>query len=102
MKTIKIIFLLIISIPFVQCSEETKKADKNKGFVQEHDIEITESPEVFDTVPVTIVLLKVMGKETMIQDYYKAGQSAEDYIKLSDEDSDFQKLVNVNVKGSVF
>lgn len=55
-----------------------------------------------DTTLVSMVLLKIMGKENMIQGEYMAGHSEEEFIKASAEHPYFQELVKVDIKGGPY
>ena len=76
-------------------SEEKEEAVQN--------IESDNSPqEVIDTINVTTLYLKIMGKENLIQGMYQDGESQDDFINRTSAENTFEKLVNVDVKGSPF
>lgn len=93
------ILILVVSMSYFSCAPD----DQGEGQVEDASNEpgqMTEAPT--DTTPVTVVYLKILGKENMLRGHYQEGQTVDDFIKTSSDDEDFEKLVNVDVKGSPF
>lgn len=97
MKLYRTLPFLLLSSFLISCAEEANEEKTETAVEEQVELAIPQ-----DTTPVSVMFIKVMGKENMVQASYLKDESPEDFMKRTSESKDIMKLVNVDVKGSPY
>ena len=98
MKILKLSFFLLATSLFIQCAPNSEGDATQEESAGSEKVSI----EIPDTTRVTVMFMKIMGQENMLEADYAEGQSEEDLILASENHSYFKKLVRVELKGASF